>query len=122
MSAPGSPGGAASGGGEPFTAQLRARPQTVVLGADDAPARWTVRVQSAEAWDTVRFSVPPTEPIGAVKARALAELDPGRGGPSAFVLKLGGVEVLDESASLSATGAQDGSIFLLAHRRRRPVR
>ena len=113
---------AAPGGGEPFTAQLRARPQTIVLGADDAPVRWTVRVQSAEVWDTVRISTPPTEPIGAIKARALEELDPGGGAAGAFVLKLGGVEVLDEGATLAATGAADGSIFLLAHRRRRPVR
>jgi hypothetical protein len=112
----------APGGGEPFTAQLRARPQTVVLGGDDAAERWTVRVQSAEVWDTVRISTPPSESIGAIKARALEELVPDGGGPEAFVLKLGGVEVLDEGAPLAATGAADGSIFLLAHRRRRPVR
>ena len=117
-----SAGSSGAPGGEPFTAQLRARPQTVVLGADDAAVRWTVRVQSAEVWDTVRISAPPTEPIGAIKARALQELDPGVGGPEAFVLKLGGVEVLDEGATLADTGAMDGSIFLLAHRRRRPVR
>ena len=116
MSATGSPGG------EPFTAQLRARPQTIVLGADDAAVRWTVRVQSAEAWDTVRVSAPPTEPIGAIKASAIEALSPGIAGAEAFVLKLGGIEVLDEGASLAATGAVDGSIFLLAHRRRRPVR
>jgi hypothetical protein len=120
MSAQHPSGGPAAG--EPFTAQLRARPQTIVVGADDADVRWTVRVQSAEVWDTVRVSAPPAEPIGAIKARALAELSPGPGGPEAYVLKLGGFEVLDESASLSATGARDGSIFLLAHRRRRPVR
>ena len=39
-----------------------------------------------------------------------------------FVLKLRGWEVLDESASLADVGAVDGSIFLLTHRRRRPVR
>jgi hypothetical protein len=39
-----------------------------------------------------------------------------------YVLKLNGWEVLDESASLAATGAVDGSIFLVTGRRRRPVR
>lgn len=108
--------------GEPFTGQLRARPETILLGAADAAPRWTVRVQSADVWDAVRFSAPSTEPVIALKARALEELDPGRGGPDAYVLKLNGAEVLDESASLSDAGALDGSIFLLAHRRRRPVR
>jgi hypothetical protein len=39
-----------------------------------------------------------------------------------FVLKLNGWEVLDETASLAATGAVDGSIFLVTNRKRRPVR
>src|SRR5678815_929704 len=98
-----------------FTGQLRARADTIVLGAADAPARWTVRVQSAEAWDAVRFSAPPTEPVVTLKARALAALDPGIAGPEAFVLKLNGAEVLDEGASLAECGALDGSIFLLSH-------
>ena len=105
-----------------FTGQLRSRPDTIVLGAGDAAERWTIRVQSAEAWDAVRFSAPPTEPVIALKARALEELTPRAGGVEDYVLKLGGVEVLDESATLAAAGALDGSIFLLAHRRRRPVR
>jgi hypothetical protein len=105
-----------------FTGQLRARPETIVLGPADAPARWTVRVQSAEVWDTVRFSAPPTEPVAALKARAIEELNPGVAGPDAFVLKLNGAEVFDERATLAESGALDGSIFLLVHRRRRPVR
>ena len=36
--------------------------------------------------------------------------------------KLRGWEVLDEGASLADAGATDGSIFLLTHRRRRPVK
>ena len=120
MSAAESANGAAAGNA--FTGQLRSRPDTIVLGAGDAAERWTIRVQSAEAWDAVRFSAPPTEPVIALKARALEELTPGAGGPEAYVLKLGGVEVLDESATLAAAGALDGSIFFLAHRRRRPVR
>jgi hypothetical protein len=59
----------------------------------------------------------------ALKRRALQELFPDApGGVAAFVLKLGGIEVLDESASLADVGAANGSIFLLTHRRRRPVR
>ena len=106
----------------PFTAQLRARPDTIVLGPEDAPTRWTVRVQSAEAWDTVRVSAPPTERVATLKARALAALAPGGTGHDAFVLKLNGAEVFDERATLAESGALDGSIFLLVYRRRRPVR
>ena len=43
-------------------------------------------------------------------------------GPESFVLKLNGAEVFDERSTLAESGALDGSIFLLAHRRRRPVR
>jgi hypothetical protein len=38
------------------------------------------------------------------------------------VLKLHGWEVLDETATLAATGAVDGSIFVLTSRKRRPVK
>jgi len=57
----------------PFVAQLRSRPGVIRLGADGQP-RITIRVQLAEAWDTVRVETPPTEPVGAVKAEALAAL------------------------------------------------
>ena len=110
------------GDAAPFTAQLRSRADGLVLGAADAPERWTVRVQMAEVWDTVRVSVPPTEPVVSLKTRALEALFPSDWTHDAFVLKLRGIEVLDESASLAEAGAADGSIFLLAHRRRRPVR
>jgi hypothetical protein len=107
---------------EPFTAQLRTRPELIRLGPDDAADRWTVRVQMPEVWDAVKVSVPADEPVAAVKARALEALHPGGGAIDAFVVKLHGVEVLDENASVAEVGATDGSIFLLTHRRRRPVR
>ena len=110
--------------GAPFTAQLRARQELIRLGADDAATRWTVRVQMPEVWDAVKLSAPPTEPVLSLKMRALEELYPDApgSGHESFVLKLGGIEVLDESAPLGETGAADGSIFLLTYRRRRPVR
>ena len=39
-----------------------------------------------------------------------------------FVVKLRGWEILDEAASLADAGVIDGSILLMTHRRRRPVR
>jgi hypothetical protein len=105
----------------PFTAQLRTRGEVITLGAADAPVRWTVRVQVAEAWDAVRVSAPPSESVGAVKAAALRVLCPDAPFHDDFVVKLRGV-VVEESATLAEAGAADGSIFLVMFRRRRPVR
>ena len=105
----------------PFVAQLRARPGVIRLGAADSK-RITLRVQMPEVWDAVRIETPPTESVGAVKAEALAALYPEHEPTHAFVMKLNGFEVLDESVSVTDAGAKDGSTFLLTYRRRRPVR
>jgi hypothetical protein len=105
----------------PFVAQLRTRPGPIRLGRADAPAI-TLRVQGAETWDAVRIEAPPGERVLEVKRAALAALVPDAGYHEDFVLKLRGFEVLDESAPLSEVGAVNGSIFLLALRRRQPVR
>ena len=105
----------------PFVAQLRSRPGVVRLGTDGQP-RITLRVQLAEAWDTVRVDTPPSEPVAAVKAEALAALQPNADPPDAFVVKLNGFEILDENVSVAESGASNGSTFLLSYRRRRPVR
>jgi hypothetical protein len=106
----------------PFTAQLRTRGAAIRLGADDASERWTVRVQVAEAWDAVRVSAPPSEPVLSLKRAALEALRPDVGRPDDYVVKLAGVVVDDEHASLAEAGAADGSIFLVMLRRRQPVR
>lgn len=105
----------------PFVAQLRSRPGILRLG-NDGERRITVRVEMPEVWDTVRVEAPPSEPVAALKARALEVLYPQVDPPREFVLKLNGFEVLDENASIADAGAKDGSIFLLTYRRRRPVR
>jgi hypothetical protein len=110
-------------GNAPWVARVRARPGTLVVG--DAPAdaaRWTVRVEVPEVWDTVRVSVPPGEPVLSVKVMALAALMPDAAFHDDFVVKLNGAEVRDENAALERAGARDGSIFLVTARRRRPVR
>jgi hypothetical protein len=106
----------------PFVTGLRSRPVTLQLGAPDASDRWTVRVQMAEVWDAVRVSTPASEPVLAVKVAALEALFPEASFHDDYVVKLGGIEVLDENASLREVGARDGSIFLVASRRRRPIR
>ena len=108
--------------GAAFVSRLRSRATELVLGAPDAPDRWTVRVQMAEVWDAVRVSAPASEPVLAVKVAALEALFPQADYHDDYVVKLGGIEVLDENAALREAGAQDGSIFLVASRRRRPVR
>jgi hypothetical protein len=104
-----------------FVNQLRTRGDVIRIAPAGAPAI-TVRVEMPEVWDVVRVAASPDEPVLGVKVRALAALYPNGELHDEFVMKLRGFEVLDENQSLSALGAVDGSIFLLTHRRRRPVR
>lgn len=117
----GATAGGAPANGKPFAATIRSRPDVVRLGAPDAPVV-NLRVQLAEAWDSLRFEVPASEPVLSLKVRALALLAPGADFHEDYVLKLRGFEVLDENLSVADTGARDGSVYLLTHRRRRPVR
>jgi hypothetical protein len=106
---------------ERFVSQLRARPSTIRLVPPGAQGL-TIRVEVPEVWDAVRMVVGPREPVLTVKVRALEALFPEAELHSDFVLKLRGWEILDESAPLADVGVADGSILLLTHRRRRPVR
>ena len=103
-----------------FVSGLRARPETLRLVAEALPGI-TVRVQT-ETWDTIRAVVSADEPVRELKTRALEIFFPLGVQPDEYVLKLHGWEVLDEDATITATGAREGSIFLLTQRRRRPVR
>lgn len=80
-----------------------------------------VRAQVLEAWDAIRIDADPSASVRSLKELALRELYPGENHETDFVVKLNGFEVLDEEAPLSATGARDGSTFLITDRRRRPV-
>ena len=104
----------------PFAASLRARPETIQVGAGGAGS-WMVRVQLPEVWDAVRLEIAPTASVRTLKQNALAELQPD-GSLDEFVTKLNGIEVLDEEVSLADAGARSGSTFLITYRRRRPVR
>ena len=104
----------------PFVAQLRARPEVIRLGTSSVPVI-TVRVQVPEVWDTVRIDAPPDTPVLTLKERALDVLMP-TAEQAEWMTKLRGFEVLDETASLSAAGVENGSTLLVTSRRRRPVR
>ena len=93
---------------------------TIHVGTKNGRA-FTVRVEVPELWDVVRVSAAPDATVEELKAVSLRALNP-RANPDAYVIKLRGFEVLDERTSLEDAGAIDGSIFLLTHRRRRPVR
>ncbi len=107
--------------GAPFVASLRARPDTVRMGGG-GNGSWMIRAQMPEVWDTVRLEITPGTPVMTMKQAALAELQPNAADPDEFVVKLNGIEVLDEEASIADAGALNGSTFLITYRRRRPVR
>lgn len=105
----------------PFVASLRTAPRTLDLSRKGEQAI-SVRVELAELWDAIRINVSPNEPVVTIKRAAIEALGAGDEPPEEYVMKLRGWEVLDEGESLIDAGAINGSIFLLAHRRRRPVR
>lgn len=109
----------------PFVTELRSRPGVSVVpqsGADAEGGVLHLRVEMPEVWDVARVDAAPGEPVLAVKVHALAALYPKTTSHEDFVIKLRGNEIFDESQSVADAGARDGSIFLLTHRRRRPVR
>ena len=106
---------------QPFVGQLRARTSTIRLVPPGAQGI-TIRVEMPEVWDAVRFVVGSREPMLTVKVRALEALFPDAEMHSDFVLKFRGWDILDEASPLADLGIENGSILLLTHRRRRPVR
>jgi hypothetical protein len=100
---------------------LRARPGVLALGAD-APGAITIRVQMYELWDTVAVRCASDTTVLAMKKAVLEAFEQHDHPVEDYVLKLRGHEVLDESVPVAVADARDGSTFLLAYRRRRPVR
>lgn len=104
----------------PFVSTLRTSGSTIPVGAQGA-SPITIRVEVPERWDVALISAAPTSSVIDVKRAALRFVSP-EDDAAEYVIKLRGFEVLDENISLEGAGARDGSIFLLTHRRRRPVR
>lgn len=103
-----------------FTAQLRTSSPPLELASGAGTIG--IRVQDAELWQTLRVVASPDTPLSDVKSRVLGVLHPDAHPADDFVLKLHGWEMLDHHATLADSGVVNGSILLLAHRRRRPVR
>jgi hypothetical protein len=104
----------------PFVSTLRTSGSTIPVGAQGA-SPLTIRVEVPDRWDVALISAASTASVLDVKRAALRFVSPDDDA-SDYVIKLRGFEVLDEGVTLAAAGARDGSIFLLTHRRRRPVR
>ena len=104
----------------PFVSTLRTSGSTITVGAPGA-SPITIRVEVPERWDVALISAAPTASVRDVKRAALRFVSP-EDDAAEYVIKLRGFEVLDENVTLADAGARDGSIFLLTHRRRRPVR
>jgi hypothetical protein len=105
----------------PFVTQLRAAPSPIKL-AEPGPGTITLRVEASDIWETVRVIARPETPVAELKKRVVERLFPNHQYADDFMLKLRGWEVLDERSSLAESGLVDGSILLLAYRRRRAVR
>jgi len=102
---------------------LRARPALVRLGTDgNASDAIIVRAQVPEVWDAVRIEASRSATVLELKRRALAELVPDAADAEAYVVKVRGFEVLDETVSLDEASLRDGSTLLITGRRRRPVK
>ncbi len=108
--------------GERFVNSLRARDEAIRLVADNVPASWTIRVQGVEVLDAVRVVVQPTTLVRDVKQAAMTALMPDVDTTDGYVVKLRGIEIVNENATLESAGALDGSTLLVMSRRRRPVR
>lgn len=106
----------------PWVQQIRTRPGVVAVGAPSGDDVLHLRVEMATEWDAVRVEAMPTDSVRSLKLNALDAFAPGALFPDEFMIKLRGHEILEESMSLADAGAIDGSIFLVAHRYRRPVR
>ena len=104
----------------PFVGSLRTRGEPLRLGSPTG-APMKVRAQVLEAWDAIRIDADPSASVRSLKQLTLRELYPENIPDEEFVVKLNGFEILDEDAPLSATGARNGSTFLVTDRRRRPV-
>jgi hypothetical protein len=104
----------------PFVVQLRSKRPPIELAPKGAGSI-TFRVEASDIWEAVRVVATPSTFVAEVKERVIATLFPKQH-QSQFALKLRGWEILDEGATLSDAEIVNGSIVLIAFRRRRPVR
>ncbi len=105
----------------PFVTQLRTRGDAIDLSAG-APDTFLIRAQVHEAWDAVRVLVSADTTVLAVKRAALESLIKDGDNSEAYVVKVRGSEVHDESQSLAAATIRAGTTVFVHARRRRVIR
>jgi hypothetical protein len=107
-----------------FVLQLRSAGTPITIGgakASGGAGTITFRVEASDIWLAVRVIATADARVSELKQRVAESLFPDQN-PLQFVLKLGGWEILDDSATLTEAGIGDAAIVLMAYRRRRPVR
>lgn len=103
-----------------FVGQLRATRAPIVM--ESGAGTITVRAEASDIWETARVTTKPATRVSDF-ARAVVKAVYGETAHEGeFVLKHRGWELLDPLATLADAGIVDGSIVLVAYRRRRPVR
>lgn len=102
-----------------FANSLRARPEGLVL--TDAPDAITIRVQAAEAWDSVRVTCALDMPVARIKQAAMAALLPDVEQGDDYLVKLRGALIVNEAVSLATAGVKEASTLLITARRRSPL-
>ena len=85
-------------------------------------APMTLKVTVADTWQTVMVEGALDQTVASVKARALATENISASRAASYEVKFGGAPVRDESRTLQALGAKDGSPFIILSKRRRAVR
>lgn len=106
----------------PFATMLRVRPGIPYrIGTAQEPTI-ALRIEMPEVWDVMRIDAPRNASVHEIKLLALEALYPTSLPLEDFVVKLEGWEVRDERQTMQDIGAEDGTIFLLTFRERRPVR
>lgn len=103
-----------------FVAQLRASRTPITLA--EGGGTITLRVEASDIWETARVTEKPTTEVAEFRRDVVKALFGEAAHEDDFVLKHRGWELLDPFATLAAAGIGNGSIVLVAYRRRRPVR
>lgn len=87
-----------------------------------APPSMTLKVTIADTWQVVLLAGAPEQTAASLKARALSDAGIPASRATSYEVKFGGALVRDESRTLGALGAKDGSPFIVLAKRRRAVR
>ncbi len=104
-----------------FALGLRSNAGTVRLAAANSSEVVTVRVQVADAWDSIVMELSPTSVISDVRREALAHLTGDGSDAHAYEMKYRGV-LVNENSTVREAAIANGATLLVVSKRKRPVR